>query len=143
MPINNTFVVHNVLRTYGQQVSRGRRIRPKGVALPPELADRVSLSVRARRKGVVEKVAAQVVSNLTAHYPGLSAEMEKEVIAQLSSEEGKNLAAFLDPRTWELSFKVVDEQRGEVLKDLSVEESDRLSDRLLDIIEQRIDQNMV
>lgn len=138
-----THNVRDVMRTYGRQVSRGRRLRSGRAALPPEVADQVDLSVGARRQAVIETIAAQIVANLTTHHPGLEQGLEQQALNQLSREVGHPLEVSQDERSGELSFVVVKPNTGEVAATLDPEDSARLADRLYQIISETLDRNMV
>jgi hypothetical protein len=139
-----THNVRDVMRTYGRQVSRGRRLRSSRTqAIPPELTDQVKLSAEVRRRSVIETIAGQIVDNLTSHQPGLEKGVERQALEQLSQEVGYPLDVVEDEQTGQLAFVVVKPDTGEVAAMLTAEDSARLTDRLYQIISRTIDRNMV
>ncbi len=139
-----THNVRDVMRTYGRQVSRGRRLRSSRTqAIPPELTDQVKLTAEVRRRSVIETIAGQIVDNLTTHQPGLEKGVERQALDQLSEEVGYPLDVIEDEQTGQLTFVVVKPDTGEVAAMLTAEDSTRLTDRLYQIISRTIDRNMV
>ncbi len=69
--------VQKVLRTYGRQLSRSPHLLRSNPQSEAESSDSVSISARARRLHVVERVAAD--------------QAEQEALARLSGEYGENL----------------------------------------------------
>jgi hypothetical protein len=139
-----THNVRDVMRTYGRQVSRGKRLRSSRTqAIPAELSDQVRLSAEVRRQNVIETIAGQIVENLTTHQPGLEKGVERQAIEQLSREVGYPLDVVEDERTGELIFVVVKPETGELAAQLTADDSARLTDRLYQIISRTIDHNMV
>jgi hypothetical protein len=141
-----SYQVQNILRTYAKQLSRGQRLARARAASEPTPADQVNISIEARRKQVIEKITAEIVSNIGFRLPGLGpglADLEGVALTQLSKEYGQSLDISQDEVTGQLRFKVVDPEKGEVVQDLGAEESARLQDRLYVITQEIIDQNMV
>jgi|Deesub1362A_J573_1020465.scaffolds.fasta_scaffold03876_5 hypothetical protein len=143
-----SYQVQNILRTYAKQLSRGQRLARRRAAAESAPGDQVNISIEARRKQVIEKITAEIVANLSARVPGLApgeglGGVERQALEQLSQEFGKPLDVVSDEKTGRLLFRVIDPQRGEVIQSLDAEESARLQERLYQITQQIIDQNMV
>ena len=141
-----SYQVQNILRTYARQLSRGQRLARSRASSGPAPADQVNISIEARRKQVIEKITAEIVSNIGYRLPGLGAGpggLEEMALKQLSQEYGQRLDISQDEASGQFNFKVVDSQSGEVVKTLGAEESARLQDRLFVITQGIIDRNMV
>jgi len=67
--------------------------------------------------------------------------VEQEAFAELENEYGKNLATEEDVNT-EFIFKVIDKDKSEEIKTLSIEDSKVLRTRLEEITKNKIDANM-
>ncbi|MFH1035738.1 MAG: DVU0524 family FlgM-associated protein [Pseudomonadota bacterium] len=141
-----SYQVQNILRTYAKQLSRGQRLARSRAASGPAPSDQVNISIEARRKQVIEKITAEIVSNIGYRLPGLGGGLggvEDMALKQLSLEYGQNLDIGQDAATGQLQFKVLDSQSGEVVQALGPEESSKLQERLFVITQDIIDRNMV
>jgi len=137
----STHQIHNVLRAYSKQLSQSRRLSRnsnKGAA-EPQQADRISISAQARRQAVIDKVTSDVINRIINGSP--RAELEQEVFKQLEDEYGNSLS--INRKDSELVFKVIDKEKGEVTKTLSLEDSKFLQDRLEKITKDTINKQMV
>ncbi len=131
--------INNVLRAYSKQLSLSKRTAQKSGALAPEEADTISISAKARRKAVVERVTADIVERIV--HDGPREGLEQEVFKQLEDEYGKNLALKEDSST--LAFKVINKEEGEEIITLSTEDSKFLRDRLVEITRKKVDSDML
>lgn len=141
-----SYQVQNILRTYAKQLSRGQRLARTRAVSGPGPSDSVNISIEARRKQVIEKITAEIVSNIGYRLPGLGGGLggvEDAALKQLSSEYGQPLDIGQDAATGQLQFKVLDPHTGEVARSLGSEESNSLQERLFVITQDIIDQNMV
>ena len=141
-----SFQVQNILRTYARQLSRGQRLARNRAATQSAPTDQVNISIEARRKQVIEKITSEIVTNIGSRIPGLSQGMgavEDQALRQLSEEYGKQLDIHQDESSGQLLFKVVDQEKGEVIEDLPAEESNKLQERLFTITQKIVDQNMI
>lgn len=141
-----SFQVQNILRTYARQLSRGQRLARRRMASEPQPSDQVNISIEARRKQVIEKITAEIVSNIGYRVPGLgggSGGLEESALKRLSLEYGQNLDIGQDESTGVLRFMVRDIETGEVSLTLDQEESANLQERLYIITQQIVDENMV
>jgi hypothetical protein len=135
----STYQIHNVLRAYGKQLSQNRRLTHKKGMGEPKRADRISISAEARRKAVIDKVTSDIVNRIIHEGPG--DDMEQQVFKQLENEYGNSLS--VEKGGSELVFKVIDKEKGEVTKTLSIEDSKFLKDRLEEITKSKVDDQMV
>jgi hypothetical protein len=141
-----SYQVQNILRTYAKQLSRGQRLARTRAASGPAPSDQVNISIEARRKQVIEKITAEIVSNIGYRLPGLGGSLggvEEMALKQLSLEYGQTLDLGQDAASGEITFRVLDPQSGEVVNELGSEESNRLQERLFAITQDIIDRNMV
>jgi hypothetical protein len=134
-----TYQVHNVLRAYGKQLSQSKRLPHNKGAAGQRRADRISISVQARRKAIIEKVTSDIVNRII--HDGPREEMEQEAFKQLEDEYGNSL--LVKNENSELVFKVIDKEKGEVTKTLSIEDSRFLKDRLKEITKSKVDDQMI
>jgi len=141
-----SYQVQNILRTYAKQLSRGQRLARARKEQEPVRSDQVNISIEARRKQVIEKITQEIVANIGSRVPGLGSDLsgvEDQALKQLSQEYGRPLDIVHDPDTGQLMFRVVDQDHGEVIENLSPEESALLQDRLYTITQDIVDQNMI
>ncbi len=134
-----TYQVHNVLKAYSKQLSQSKRLpHNKGVA-GQRRADRISISVQARRRAIIDKVTSDIVNRII--HEGPREQMEQEAFKQLEDEYGNNLSVKNEDS--ELVFKVIDKEKGEVTKTLSIEDSKFLKNRLEEITKSKVDDQMI
>lgn len=136
-----TYQVQNILKTYTRQLIKGHRMaRARKEAGPYHF----KLNVDARRRQVVEKVAAEIVNNIgLANFgPGLD-DIELLAMRQLSSEYGKPLLLLKDEFSGKFRFKVNTNDDNAPARDLGPEENARLEDRLYHITQKIIETNML
>ncbi len=122
----NDHHIHNVLRSYSRQLTQGRRrLHAKGDA-ERKGPDSISISPRARRKAVIDKVTSDIVDRIIRKNPRGDAQRERfgQVEARARSDKAlkkENSAVF---------FKLMDKENGEVTKSISSEDSGFLQDHV-------------
>jgi len=124
-----TYHVHNILRAYSKQLSRGNGIADKpgiGGQNPP---DQVAISVKARRKAVIEKVTSDIVDRIIHQAP--PTDTDEKISRRDQNRSKKSLPVSKDDS--ELIFKVIDKEKGEVTKTMSIGDSEFLKDELEEI----------
>lgn len=131
------YQVNSVLRVYGDQL-RQNRLSAQAKTAAKQPSETVSISAGAKRKAIIDKIAADVVDRITQYGP--SEEVEKEVFRKLEDEYGTQLAV-TNQKPNELVFKVIDEN-GETVKSLNLEDSSFLTRKLEEITKETIDKNM-
>jgi hypothetical protein len=134
-----TYQVHNVLRAYGKQLSQSKRLPHNKGAAGQRRAERINISVRARRKAIIDKVTSDIVSRIIHNGP--REQLEQEAFKQLEDEYGNRLSVKNEDSV--LVFKVIDKEKGEVIKTLSIEDSKFLKDRLEEITKTKVDDQMI
>jgi hypothetical protein len=138
MHISN-YHVHNVLRAYGKQLTLDKKsMRYKNV-IGQHQSDNITISAEARRKSVIEKVTADIVERIV--HSGPRDVLEKEALEELENEFGNNLVPE-DENSSELVFKIVDKEKGEEIRTLTMEDSELIKNRLREITKRKIDANM-
>ncbi|MBU2552335.1 MAG: hypothetical protein KKB20_28240 [Proteobacteria bacterium] len=137
-----SYQIHNVLRTYGKQLRRGARLNRVGPAETGERMDKINISAEARRQQVVERVATEIMSRLADSGPRREG-VESEILSDLSQEFGQPLQLGFDTQNDRFSFNVVDVEKGEIVKTLDKEQTERLTQRLREITLQKVDQTML
>lgn len=138
MHVSN-YQVHNVLRAYSRQLSLSRRGARNKNVVAPNPSDSITISTEARRRAVVEKITVDIVERVVRSGPHNA--MEQQVLRELENEYGDNLALDEDNGA-ELVFKVIDKEKGEEIKTLSIEDSKVLRNRLEEITKIKVDANM-
>lgn len=136
--IISSYQVNNVLRVYGDQL-RQNRLSSRAKTGDNPTPDRLDISTGAKRKAVIEKVASAVVDRIVKYGP--QDEMEKEVFRKLEDSYGSPLAIG-EEHPEELLFKVIDEE-GETINALSIEDSNFLTHKLMEITRETVDKNMI
>lgn len=135
--------VQKVLRTYGRQLSRSPHLLRSKPQSEAQSSDSVSISARARRLNILERVAADMIRNMGRQQDAAHADqVEREALARLSGEYGENLGV-VGGADGEIRLAVVDRQTGEVERLLEPEESQALASKLHDITMELIEPNMV
>lgn len=135
----STYQVHNVLRAYGKQLSLSKRAARNKNVMPPNRSDNITISAEARRKAIIEKVTTDIVERIVRFGP--QDVTEQEAFRELEDEYGNNLVLEEDKGPG-LVFKVIDKEKGEETRTLSIEDSKVLKDRLEEITKTKVDANM-
>jgi len=141
-----SYQVQSILRTYAKQLSRGQRLARVRAERQPAPNDQVNISIEARRKQVIEKITSEIVANLGSRLPGMGAGLggvEEQALGRLSQEYGKDLDIRSDESSGQLQFTVVSSGEGGEPETLDAETSARLQERLYEITQEIVDQNMV
>jgi hypothetical protein len=133
----SAYQVNNVLRVYGDQLRQGRvAVRQKNA--DTGFSDKISISTNARRKTIIDNITANIIDKITQYGP--HDKVEKEVFEKLENEYGGHLA-ISEENSNGLIFKEIDED-GETINSLSIEDSNFLTKKLVEITEETIDKNM-
>ena len=144
----STYQVQNVLRTYAKQLSKGQRLARARIAHETLPYEQINTSIGIRRKLIIEKITAEIVNNLGLNFPGEETAgglggVEAAAMSKLIKEYGQPLQIKQDEISGFFSFKVVDPETGVIVHNLDHQESARLANRLGDIAQEIIDQNML
>ncbi|MDP3030373.1 MAG: DVU0524 family FlgM-associated protein [Deltaproteobacteria bacterium] len=139
MTITN-YHIQNVIRAYGQQISRTHNLNKVQRTEEQEQLDRISISAEAKKRQVIKDVASEVIDRLT-HKQNWSG-FEREILNKLSQEYGRPLDIQKEETGSNIIFKVIDEEDREVVKCLSFEDSEYLQKRLFELTELVVQENM-
>ena len=134
----STYQVNNILRVYGNQL-RHNRISSKSNDGNVPQSDKISISVEAKRRAVIDKISSDIIEKITQYGPHDN--IEEEVFKKLENEYGANLA-ITENTPADLIFKVIDEN-GETMNSLSVEDSKFLKHKLEEITKETVNNNMI
>ena len=127
----SSYHVNNVLRVYGDQLRQSRTSnRPKNAKM--DSPDRISISDKAKRRVIVNKIASDIVEKITNFGP--QENVEEEVSKDLENEYGVQLDITRKSPN-DLLFKIIDEN-GETLNSLSIENSEFLRYKLEEVSEE-------
>ena len=124
----SSYHVNNVLRVYGDQLRQTRTSnRPKDSKMSSP--DRISISDKAKRRIIVNKIALDLVEKITTLEP--QENIEEEVSKNLKNEYDVQVdITRKNPNN--LLFKLIDEN-GETLNSLSIENSEFLRYKLEEV----------
>lgn len=132
-----TYLINNVLRVYGNLLCKGKvAVRQKNT--DDGLSDKISVSTKDKRKTIVDNITTNIVDKIIQYGP--HDKVEKEVFEKLENEYGGHLAISGEDSDG-LIFKEIDEN-GETINSLSIEDSNLLTKKLMEITEETIDKNM-
>jgi hypothetical protein len=129
--------VNNVLRVFGEQLCHNR-ISKRLKHTDTRAMDRISISEAARREGIIEKIATNIVDRTTQYGPHDNREKK---VSNEAEEHDKHLA-IKHKNPYELIFKEIDE-KGETINALAIEDSAFLSYKLKETAIEAIDKDMV
>jgi hypothetical protein len=139
MTITN-YHIQNVIRAYGQQISRTHNLNKVQRTEEQEQLDRISISAEAKKRQVIKDIASEVIDRLT-HKQNWSG-FEREILNKLSQEYGRPLDIQKEETGSNIIFKVIDEKDREVVKCLSFEDSEYLQKRLFELTELVVQENI-
>jgi flagellar basal body P-ring protein FlgI len=138
----NSQQIHNVLRTYGKQLRRGIKINRIKQMESSESSDKIQISPEAKRKMVIEKVAAEILLGMTANVDTYQ-DARKELTDAISQEYGRSLDFEFDTSEGRFQFNVMDSAGENKLSVVQGEEADALSGRLIELAKEMVDRTMV
>ena len=138
----NSQQIHSVLRTYGKQLRRGIKINQIKEMESAESSDKIQISPEAKRKMVVEKVAAEILLGMTAP-GGPYQEAKKELTEEISQDYGRSLSFEFDAKEGRFRFKIMDSAGENALSVVEGEDADVLNAKLIDMAKNMVDRTMV
>ncbi len=132
--------VRNMLRTYGRQVTTGRRLaRYRRSLRAAEAEDDISLSKAAKRHDLVQRVAAEVVENLLV--TGSESPVVDEILATLEDEFGHQFLFAYPPEEQDLQIFIL-EDNGDA-HEVSPEDKAQILNRVWQIALIKVDETML
>ena len=129
----STYHIHNVLRTYSQKLKKIRQRANEQDVTIPKGEDWSSISTRTRRKAVIEKVTSDIVSRIIHKRP------RNDVgpgVFRHSRDENRN-GLSVEKGDCELTYKIIDKEKGKVTKTFLMETSEFLKAQLEEITENK------
>ena len=135
-----SYHIQNILRTYSQQISEGRRLTRSRKPDKADQNDFVKISSEARKRHMVDTISQEMLTHLTqtSERNGTA----QEIMKRLSQEYGKPLEVDLKENE-NLVFKVMDPAGKEVVDTLSSMDSAQLKNRLMDITKTIVSNNLL
>jgi hypothetical protein len=120
-----TYQINNVLKVYANQLQQSRfaNISKSDNSRSP---DTVNISAGAKKKAIADKVASSIIEKITQY--GTNNDIEKEVFQKLESEYEAKLSLSKEEQT-HFKYREIDEN-GETIKNLSIEDSKNLIEKL-------------
>lgn len=122
----STYHIHNVLRTYSTQLGQERGLQGKKGEAKPRRSDWISISTRARRKAVIENVTSDIVHRIVKKSPRDDTETDRSRHLEDRGQKGNSRKR----ENSKLVFKVIDKERGETIRTVSLENSEFLKEGL-------------
>ncbi len=131
--------VRNMLRTYGRQLTRARRLARFRHSLALAGAeDEVAVSKEAKRRSLVERISREIVENLLVS--GTENPVVLEIKEQLDAEFNQKFAFQYPPSELDMRiFMETEDGPGEV----SAGEKNRILSRLWEITLEKVDGTML
>ncbi len=120
-----SYHIHNVLRTYTTRLGKGTRRRHKKDDARRRCLACVNIFARARRKAVIDKVTSDIVDRIILKSPRDDAQRENRT--QVGHQGGNGTS--MKKEDAELVFKVIDKEKREITKTISIGNSGLLKDR--------------
>jgi hypothetical protein len=120
-----TYHIHNILRAYSTQLGKGtRRGHKKGDARRRRLGC-INIFALARRKAVIDKVTSDIVHGIILKSSRDDAQRENRTRV---GHQRRNSTS-MKKEDAELVFKVIDKEKREITKTISIGNSGFLKDR--------------
>lgn len=130
--------IQNVIRAYGQRVERKGLNRIQNSA-PQSVPDTISISYEAKHKQVTEKISSEIVARVTGQKNEENMNGISNVVEKLGAELGGQIDIMNDQeKNGSFKFRVIDPEKGEVIKELNQEDIQKVIGRLYDKIEARV-----
>lgn len=134
-----SYQMQNVLKVYSRQFSRGKLLRKNKFSAANKVsADSVSISSKAKRQVIIDKVASNIIDKIITEGPNekdeipITDQIEKEMGKKINFNKGRN----------QFTYTSVDENNNKVVQTLSVEDSRFVVERMTELARQVADANM-
>ena len=132
------YQIQNVIRAYGQRIGKKSiiKLESDGTKYSPDV---VNISSEAKRKLITQKVASDIIAKV--HGQELQDPRIQAFLAEKVSEELGGTLDISGSTSGEkgLKFRVIDPQKGEVIKELSSEDTENLIMKVYSKIEKIVD----
>ncbi len=129
--------IQNVIRAYGQRVERKSLARLKAASQPvPRGPDSITISSEARQKQLAQKVTSDILARAGKDVNG---KVSQQVVERLGNEFGGSLDLVTNrDKGKNFKFRVIDNKKGEVIKELTPEDVTRVVEKLYDKVNQDV-----
>jgi hypothetical protein len=135
--------IHNVLRVYGKQFRRGLKLNRIKKMETSENVDQIKISPEAKRRQVVDRVAAEIMFRLADPQEG-GGDVEREVLSTLKQEFGRELEFTYNIEAGKFNFGATGaDKEGNESELLSEEENETLNQRLTEITRDIVNRTMI
>ena len=132
--------VQHVLRAYSQQLSVKSRISKEKIAKQIGQRDEVTLSKESRKMLIIDKIAEEIVSQLTNGTP--RNETAKAILQRLSQEYGRPLDVASEDGQG-MVFRVLSEKNDGVKEYLAPTENNLLKKRLYEVTKSFVNEQLI
>ncbi len=132
--------VQHVLRAYSQQLSVKSRISKEKIAKQMGQRDEVTLSKESRKMLIIDKIAEEIVSQLTNGTP--RNETAKAILQRLSQEYGRPLDVASEDGQG-MVFRVLSENNDGVKEYLAPTENNLLKKRLYEVTKSFVNEQLI
>ncbi len=129
--------IQNVIRAYGQRVERRSLARLKAASQPvPRGPDSISISSKARQKQITQKITSDILSRAGKD---VSAKVSEQVVERLGNEFGGTIDIISNrDKGKNFKFRVINDEKGEVIKELTPEDITKVVERLYDMVDKEV-----
>jgi hypothetical protein len=125
--IISNYQIHNVLKVYTSQLSKGRAAERQKTSTRKSLSDALSISSPSKKQGLIDRVSADIVDRITRK--DAQEDIDREMVDRLPDEVKDDCEANGDQKR-QFIYNVLTGDAGKVTKAISVDGSDFLIDRL-------------
>ena len=138
--IITNFNVQHILRSYSRQLADGSRVSKSKVDKRTAQKDEVSISSESKKRLLADKISNEIISQFTNGSE--LTETGKNILTRLSQEYGETLELSYSEEQG-MVFAVADGGGGEAPKALSAPENDQLKQRLFDITQSTVYNDLI
>jgi hypothetical protein len=125
--IISNYQIHNVLKVFTSQLSKGRAADQQKRSMRNPLSDTVSLASASKKQGLIDRVSADIVKRITRK--DAQEDIDREMVDRLPDEVNGDHAAKGDQKR-QFVYNVLTGDATKVTRAISVDGSDFLIDRL-------------
>ncbi len=125
--IISNYQIHNVLKFYTSQLSKGRAAEQQKTSTRKSLSGAVSISSPSKKQGLIDRVSADIVDRITRK--DAQEDIDREMVDRLPDEVKDDCEANGDQKR-QFVYNVLTGDAAKVTKAISVDGSDFLIDRL-------------
>ncbi len=130
-----SYQIQNVIRAYGQRIGRKgiTRLRSSSVA-KSSTPDVITISAEAKQRQITERIASDIISRVRGNNAG--PDLSPRIVERLNKELGGNFDILPDQDLKNgFKFRVIDADKGEVVRVLSSQDSENLIRRMCSAVE--------